>query len=278
MVRTVIDAYQIGERRVCKVFNFHRSLIRYQSIAPDQAPLRARIRELAADRPRYGYQRIYILLRREGWHVNHKRVLRLYRLEGLSLRSKRPKRHVSASNRIARAVATDLNESWSMDFVTDALFNGRRFRVLTIVDNFSRESLGMLVDRKITGEMVSTFLTTLGYHRGAPGSIRVDNGPEFISKALDKWAYDRKVSLDFSRPGKPTDNAFIESFNGSFRDECLNANWFLSFDDARRKIEIWWKDYNEFRPHSALGNKTPNEFALGAKRRQLASSKTQKIA
>ena len=155
-----------------------------------------------------------------------------------------------------------------MDFVTDALFDGRRFRVLTIVDNFSRESLGMLVDRKITGEMVSAFLTKLGYHRGAPRTIRVDNGPEFISKALDKWAYDRKVSLDFSRPGKPTDNAFIESFNGSFRDECLNINWFLSLDDARRKIESWQKDYNEFRPHSALGNKTPNEFALTGKQKQ----------
>lgn len=202
--------------------------------------------------------------------MNHKRVLRLYRLEGLSLRIRRPKRHVSAKSRVAREIATVLNESWSMDFVSDALYDGRRFRVLTIVDNFSRESLGMLVDQKITGEQVSLFLTKLGYHRGVPRSIRVDNGPEFISKALDKWAYERKVELDFSRPGKPTDNAFIESFNGSFRDECLNANWFLSLEDARSKIETWRKDYNEFRPHSALGHKTPKEFMLATKEKQPA--------
>lgn len=264
------DAYRAPERQICRAFRFARTSIRYQSIAPDQAPLRSRIRELAAARPRYGYQRIYILLRREGWKVNHKRVLRLYRLEGLSLRMRRPKRHVSAKNRVAREVASFPNESWSMDFVSDALFNGRRFRVLTIVDNFSRESLGMLVDQKITGEQVSLFLTKLGGHRGTPQSIRVDNGPEFISKALDKWAYERKVALDFSRPGKPTDNAFIESFNGSFRDECLNANWFLSLDDARRKIETWRRDYNEFRPHSALGHKTPKEFMLAAMEKQPA--------
>ncbi len=186
------------------------------------------------------------------------------------MRMRRPKRHVSARSRGAREVATELNESWSMDFVTDALFDGRRFRALTIVDNFSRESLGMLVDKKVTGEMVSSFLTQLVYIRSAPKSIRVDNGPEFISKALDKWAYERKVELDFSRPGKPTDNAFIESFNGSFRDECLNTHWFLSMEDARSKIETWRKDYNEFRPHSALGNKTPKEFALAATEKQPA--------
>lgn len=209
--------------------------------------------------------------------MNHKRVLRLYRLEGLSLRSRRPKRHVSAKSRVARDVAAGPNESWSMDFVTDALYNGRRFRVLTIVDNFSRESLGMLVDQKITGERVSMFLTRLCYHRGVPQSIRLDNGPEFVSKALDKWAYERKVELDFSRPGKPTDNAFIESFNGSFRDECLNANWFLSLEDARRKIEAWRKDYNEYRPHTALGDKTPKDFVQATEQDRLASE-ARKIA
>ena len=148
-----------------------------------------------------------------------------------------------------------------MDFVSDALFNGRRFRALTIVDNFSRECPGIKVDQSIKGSHVAELLDDMAAERGLPKSIRLDNGPEFISKALDQWAYQNQVELDFSRPGKPTDNAFIESFNGSFRDECLNVNWFLSLEDARDKIEAWRQDYNCFRPHSSLGNMTPSEFA-----------------
>ena len=162
--------------------------------------------------------------------------------------------------RVQRPPATFLNESWSMDFVTDSLFNGHRFRSLTIVDNFSRECLSIEVDQHIKGEGVDRVVEQIKAVRGTPNFIRVDNGPEFISKELDKWAYENKVTLDFSRPGKPTDNAYIESFNGSFRDECLNINWFLSLEDAREKIEEWRGDYNDWRPHSSLDNLTPNEY------------------
>jgi putative transposase len=196
--------------------------------------------------------------------VNHKRVHRLYRDEGLSLRLKRPRRHVSAAHRERQPAALQPNERWSMDFVSDALFDGRRLRALTVVDAFTREALAIEVDQGIKGEQVVTVVGRLALLRGAPYAIQVDNGPEFVSKALDRWAYENGVTLDFSRPGKPTDNALVESFNGRLRDECLNANWFLSLADARSKIEAWRRHYNESRPHTALGWRTPQEFALAA--------------
>jgi len=207
------------------------------------------------------YFRIYILLRREGWRINHKRVYRLYCEEGLSMRLRRPRRHVMASHRTARPAAGAVNECWSMDFVSDALFDGRRIRALSVVDNFTRESLAIEVGQGITGEQVAAVMNRIVAVRGAPKSIRVDNGPEFVSRALDQWAYMHQVTLDFSRPGKPTDNALVESFNGRLRDECLNTNWFLSLDDAKRKIEAWREHYNESRPHTALGYVPPREFA-----------------
>jgi putative transposase len=220
-----------------------------------------RIREIALARVRYGYQRIFSLLRREGWIVNHKRVHRLYRLEGLNLRSKRPRRSRTAAHRLERVQTTRPHESWSMDFVSDALFNGRRFRALTVVDNFSRRCLAIHADQSIKGGDVTDIVNRIAWQCGqAPERIQVDNGSEFISKALDKWAYDNDVTLDFSRPGKPTDNPYIESFNGSFRDECLNLNWFLSVEDARRKIEAWREEYNSFRPHQSLGGLSPDMF------------------
>ena len=201
------------------------------------------------------------MLRREGWHVNHKRVYRIYCLAGLNLRAKRPKRRVSAAHREKRPDVSTFDECWSMDFVSDSLFNGRRIRALTVVDNFSRECLAIHVDRKIKGNDVVNVLERLRLFKGRwPQRIQVDQGPEFISKNLDRWAYENEVTLDFSRPGKPTDNALIESFNGSFRDECLNTNWFLSIQDAKAKVSAWRKDYNGFRPHSSLGNLTPEEF------------------
>ncbi len=262
LVRYLRDSFEVSERRACFVLSFCRSTYRYRGIAGDQAGLRQRIREIAAVRVRYGYQRIHVLLRREGWKVNHKRVYRLYIEEGLNLRSKRPKRRVSAAHRVLRDQARYINDGWSMDFVSDPLFNGQRFRALTIVDNFSRECLCIEVKQGIKGEQVVDVLNRIKISRGIPKTIRLDNGPEFISKAVDKWAYENGVTLDYSRPGKPTDNAFVESFNGSFRDECLNVNWFLSLDDARTKIEAWRRDYNEYRPHSSLGNKTPSDFAI----------------
>jgi putative transposase len=205
---------------------------------------------MAAARVRYGYFRIYILLRREGWKINHKRVYRIYRQEGLSMRIKRPRRHVRAAYREGRVRPGCANDSWSMDFVSDALFDGRRLRALTVVDNFTRESLAIAVDQGIKGEQVAAVLERIVAERGAPKSIRVDNGPEFVSKVLDRWAHERGGTLDFSRPGKPTDNAYVESFNGRLREECLNVNWFLSLEDAQAKIEAWRREYNESRPHS----------------------------
>jgi len=223
-----------------------------------------RLKELAAARVSYGYRRLYILLRREGWHVNHKRVYRLYREDGLLIRTKRPRRHVSCKKRIERTTATSPNESWSMDFMHDELFDGRRIRLLTIVDNFTRESIAIEVDSSIGGQKVVEALHRIAQERKLPKTISVDNGSEFTSKRLDQWAYLNSVQLDFSRPGKPTDNAFIESFNGRFRQECLNESWFLSLEDARDKVESWRMHYNTDRPHSSLNNLAPAEFALMA--------------
>ena len=254
-------AYDVSERRVCKVFRFARSTIRYKSVADDQASLRMRIREIAEVRVTWGYPRIWVQLRREGWAVNRKRVYRLYREEGLCMKRKKPRRHRSSSPRIPPPTAARPNESWSMDFMADELFDGRRFRLLTIVDDFTRESLAIEVDRRLTGARVAEVLARIGRGRGLPDRIRVDNGTEFTSKRLDKWAYITGVHLEFSRRGKPTDNGLIEAFNGRVRAECLNESWFLSLDDARTKIESWRLHYNRERPHSALGNLAPWEFA-----------------
>ena len=253
--------YGASERRVCRILESQRSTYRYRSVADEQDLLRMRIRDLARARVRYGYRRLHVLLQREGWQVNHKRVYRLYRQEGLMMRPRRPKRHVSGCRRVEKVTAQRPNESWSMDFMSDELFDGRRIRLLTLVDNFTRESLAIEVAMSIGGQRVVEVLMRVAQERDLPGTIRVDNGPEFTSRILDQWAYLNGVELDFSRPGKPTDNAFIESFNGRFRQECLNENWFLSLEDAREKAESWREHYNRERPHGALGNLAPLEFA-----------------
>ena len=254
-------AYGVGQRRACQVVRFHRSSCRYESVADGQVALRIRLRDLAQARVSYGYRRLHILLQREGWKVNHKRIYRLYRQESLQMRPKKPRRHVTASRRLERMAATEPNEGWSMDFMSDELFDGRRIRLLTIVDNFSRESLAIEVDQRIGGQRVVEALMKLGSERGLPKTIRVDNGPEFTSKRLDQWAYLNGVELDFSRPGKPMDNGLIEAFNGRLRQECLNESWFLSLEDARDKVESWRKHYNSERPHGALDNLVPLEYA-----------------
>ncbi|MCX6567390.1 MAG: IS3 family transposase [Candidatus Aminicenantes bacterium] len=254
------DAYWVSERRACRVVMICRSSQRYRSRRRDDRGLRMRIREIAETRVRYGYRRIHVLLRREGWRINHKRTYRIYCLEGLNLRRKRPRRHVSGSRRMRRPQVERPNACWSMDFVADSLFNGRRFRSLTIVDNYSRECLAIKVGQSLTGAEVVVVVERLVKEREKPDRIQSDNGSEFVSRVLDKWAYENCDTMVFSRPGIPMDNATIESFNGSFRDECLNVNWFLSMADAREKIEKWRRDYNEFRPHSALADLTPHEF------------------
>jgi putative transposase len=220
-----------------------------------------RLKELAAARVGYGYRRLHVLLRREGWQVNHKRVYRLYREEGLGLRRKPPRRRVACVKREMRPTAETKNECWSMDFVSDQLFDGRRLRVLTIVDNHTRESLALEVAPRIRGIEVVSVLERITREHGLPQRIQVDQGPEFISKDVDRWAYWNGVELDFSRPGKPTDNALVEAFNSRFRQECLNQHWFMSLVDAQEKIEAWRMEYNHNRPHSSLGYQSPSEFA-----------------
>jgi len=222
--------------------------------------LRARIRELAAQRRRFGSKRIWRLLRREGWKANKKRVARIYGEERLSLRLKRRKKQAAAV-RVPLPVPTGPNQVWSMDFVWDWLRTGRRIKMLTIVDDFTRESLAIEVNHGLNGKMVTQVLDRLFETRGKVAGIRTDNGPEFAGNAMDGWAYSKGVKLDFIRPGKPNENAFIESFNGRLREECLNDNQFLTLVEAQTIIEAWRKDYNDERPHGALDGLTPSEFA-----------------
>ena len=243
------------------MLGINRGWHRRQPTRDEQAFLRMRIKEIASTRQRYGYRRIHVLLLREGWKINHKRVYRLYKEEGLNLRKPKSRKKIRELRAPETGVASTMNECWSMDFVSDQMYNGKRFRALTVLDTFSRESISIYVDKSIKGEQVCETLDKIKEARGLPMRIKVDNGPEFISRALDAWAYFNRVKLDYSRPGTPTDNPHIESFNGSFRDECLNMNWFMSLEDAREKIERWRRDYNEFRPHSALTYLTPVEFA-----------------
>jgi putative transposase len=238
--------------------------MRYRSVAGRRDELRMRLRELAASRPNWGYRRLALLLRREGWRVNHKLVYRLYAEEGLGLRRRRPRRRVSAVRRQNVPAPSRCNESWGMDFMADQLYSGRPLRILTIVDNYSRESLAVRAGVQFTGDDVVTVLQGLIQERGIPASIKVDNGPEFTAKVMDQWAYWNGVMLDFSRPGKPSDNSRTEAFNGRLRAECLNEHWFLSVADAQERLDAWRADYNGERPHGALKNRTPEEFAQAA--------------
>jgi putative transposase len=254
--------YGISERRACRVVGQPRSVQWHTSRRPPQDALKRRIKELAEVRVRYGYKRINVLLRREGWRINHKRVHRLYCELGLQLRSRRPRRHVSAARRQPpRRLARRSNEAWSMDFMADQLVDGRRIRLLTVVDVCTRESLAIEVGPRMRSEDVVRTLTAISATRGTPRRIYCDNGSEFQSRLVDLRAYTQRVQLEFSSPGKPTDNAHIESFNGSLRDECLNVHWFTTLADAKEKLDAWRIDYNESRPHKALNHRTPREYA-----------------
>ena len=262
MVEYLQAGYRVSARRACQVIELGRTTFYYRSTADPQTALRIRLRDLANARVRYGYRRLHVLLRREGWKINTKRVYRLYVQEGLGLRIRRPKRRRSAVARVALPEPTGPNQIWSMDFVSDEIGWGRRFRVLTLVDHFSRESPALEVGVGMSGRLVSEVLDKVALTYGLPEVIRVDNGPEFTSKALDTWAYENGVRLDFIRPGKPVENAFIESFNASLRNECLNVHWFQTIEEAKRRIEKWRKEYNRYRPHSSLDNLTPTEYVL----------------
>lgn len=253
--------FSVTYRRACRLVGVQRSTFYYRSRAKEQTVLKIRLRDLALARVRYGYRRLTVLLQREGWPINHKRVYRLYTQEGLTLRPRRQKRRRSAVPRKMQPMPEAPDQVWGMDFVHDQLSDGRRFRILTIVDHFSRESLAVEAESGMSGQRVAEVLGRLVQRRGTPGRIQVDNGSEFTSKALDQWAYRNAVQLDFIRPGKPIENAVIESFNGRLRDECLNQHWFASLEEARGALESWRRDYNESRPHSSLGNLAPREFA-----------------
>ena len=262
MVGKIRMEYNISINRCISLILLHKSVFYYRAKGRSDELLRMRMNEIAAVRVRYGFWRIHIFLTREGFIDNHKRMYRVHCEEGLNLRSKRPKRNRSAAHRQpSEGNASSLNEYWSMDFVCDQLYNGNRFRALTVVDNFSGKCLAIHAGKSLKGTDVVPVMDTITFgNQVLPKRIRVDNGSKFISRILDKWAYGNNVELDFPRPGKPTDNPFIESFNGSFRDGCLNANWFFSLEDAQEKFDIWREDCNSFRPHSSLGEMFPNKY------------------
>lgn len=256
----LVDSGQLSERRACQVIGISRTGVRHQSKRAEQdQTLKAELLAKATQYPRYGYLMLHGLLKQEGLVINRKRTYRLYTACGLQVRTKKRKKLVRP--RVPIAVPMRANERWSMDFVHDQLANGRRFRVLNIVDDFSRECVGQLTAFSISGQRVARFLSDLLERRGKPRSITCDNGTEFTSKAMFFWSKDNQVKLNFIQPGKPTQNAFVESFNGKFRDNCLNQHWFRSIDEARELIDNWRQDYNEIRPHSSLNYQPPSVFA-----------------
>ncbi len=262
VVRRLQSAYAMSQRRACRLARLSRKAAAYQPSRRADEPLKTRLKELGEQYPRYGYLMLHAMLKREGLVINRKRTYRIYCEEGLQVRTKRRKKLVRP--RIPMAVPTRPNERWSLDFVHDQLADGRRIRVLNIIDDYSRVCVGQLVDRSISGVRVVRYLEELAQSRSMPKSIIMDNGTELTSKAMFFWSQRTGIKLNFIQPGKPTQNAFVESFNGKFRDGCLNQHWFRSLDEARQIIKAWQKHYNFERPHSALGYRPPAEVELQA--------------
>ena len=269
LVEHLVERFRVSRRKVCGLVLLCRATFYYRSHRKDETPIRMRMRELAHERPRWGYLRLHVLLRREGWKVNKKRTYRIYREEGLSVRTKQRKKRASHL-RVVPPAATGPNERWAMDFIHDQLMSGARFRALTVVDTYTRECPLLVADTSFSGKKVAAALDELAGERGYPKVITVDNGSEFYSKEMDAWAYRRGVRLDFIRPGKPVENGYIESFNGRLRDELLNAELFSDLVDAQGKLEAWRRDYNGNRPHSALSGMTPREFAESMSQKEAA--------
>ncbi len=259
--------YPVSERQACRIVGAGRTMVRYRRRGGrDDWPVRERLRALALERPRFGYRRLHQLLRREGIAVNHKRIERLYREEHLAV-GRRTRKRVARQDRGRPAGPNRPNQQWALDFVSDALGAGRRFRCLNVIDTCTREALAIVADTSLGGARVAAELDQLVKRNGAPREIILDNGPELRSKALDRWASGHHITLRFIDPGKPVQNAVCESFNGRLRDECLNQHWFLTLHDARTILERWRHDYNHVRPHGALGYQTPEEV-----RRQFLTS------
>lgn len=266
----------VSERRACGLIGIHRGTHRYVP-RPEDPCLRVRLCELAAERRRFGYRRLTRMLMREGWKVNHKRVYRLYLEEKLSLRRRRGRRRRAGSRLVLPPRPTRPDQLWTMDFASDAFTSGRRFRTLNLMDGFTREALEIEPDTSLPAARVVRALEQLKQLGRRPEAIVIDNGPEFISQALDQWAWENKVQLHFITPGRPMENGYIESFNGKFRDECLNEHWFTTLQQSRDVITDWRRDYNEVRPHSSCGRIPPAQFAANFRREQEAksNSKTQ---
>ncbi len=260
--RLAIEMLQLkhfmSQRRACKLVGLNRSVARYK-FEKDQTMLLEKIKKIAFERRRFGYRRIHLLLKKSGEQVNHKRVWRLYKEAGLKV-IKRGGRKKAVGSRLVKIAPQRANQRWSVDFVSDALYDGRRIRLLTIVDDFTRECLKIIVDRSINGQRVAKELSQLVLECGIPEEIISDNGTEFTSNAILSWAYEQRICWRYIEPGKPIQNAFIESFNGKLRDECLNENWFTGINDARRVINSWQLDYNKNRPHTAHNGLSPWEF------------------
>jgi transposase InsO family protein len=259
-VARAVEGHGVSERRACRIISADRSMARYCSRRPDEAELRSRLRALAAERRRFGYRRLHVLLRREGFRVNRKKTQRLYREEGLTVRRRKGRKRALGA-RIARTLATFPNQCWSLDFVHDQFADGRRFRILNIVDDATRECLAAIADTSLSGKRVVRELDALIARRGRPATIVTDNGTEFTSNAAIGWAGSTKIDWHYIEPGKPTQNGFVESFNGRMRDELLNETLFFSLDHARKEIARWAADFNRCRPHSALGYLTPAAHA-----------------
>jgi putative transposase len=257
-VGQVRQEYAFSQRRACRLLTMSVSSYRYQAKRSDEV-LRVRLMELAREKPRFGYRRLHVLLRRSGEAVNHKRVHRVYREAGLSIRRKKRKHCVRAGQPLRACTAA--NQEWALDFVHDAVESGRAIRVLSVVDAYTRECLALEVDTSFASRRVTRVLEGIVAERGVPQSIRCDNGPELTSRHFLAWCIERKIALVHIQPGRPMQNGRVESFNGRMREECLNVSWFGNLFEARERITVWRREYNEERPHSSLGYRTPEEFA-----------------
>jgi putative transposase len=252
--------FEVSQRRACRVIGVDRTSVRYSSRRPPDTAVRQRLRELAVERRRFGYRRLLVLMKREGIHMNHKRLRRLYREERLQVR-RRGGRKRALGTRAPMTIPQGQNQRWSLDFLSDAFSDGRRFRILAVVDDFTRECLCLIADTSLSGQRVARELDAIAERRGLPVSVVSDNGTELTSMAMLRWSQDRKVEWHYIAPGKPTQNAFIESFNGRLRDELLNETLFGSLTHARQALTEWVIDYNTLRPHSRLGNLAPAIYA-----------------
>ena len=256
----MVETYGRSERRACQLVGASRARIRYVSRRPEEGLLREKITAIAHKKRRYGYRRIHVLLKREGIAINHKKVFRIYKQLGLKV-LKRGGRKRALGTRVVTMALTKKNQEWSLDFVHDVLESGRRIRMLTVVDDFTRESVKIVVDTSLNGRRVCEELEQVIEARGKPDRILSDNGTEFTSMTILRWCQAQGIRWDYIQPGKPYQNGYIESFNGKLRDECLNESVFVNLQEAKRLVEAWREEYNKQRPHSSLNGKTPNEVA-----------------